>query len=83
MTSATSDSPRSLTRKNSDDDYFVEETLLFTFSSKEEPSDLSYGDSASPKKATSPSPKPGKDQNLQALVQPVVELKRHLLIEIH
>lgn len=64
-------------RKNSDDDYFVEETLLFTLNPER-----IVTDSDSPPQTKKGSVAQTKE-SLVDLVQPVDVLRKTLLIEVH
>ena len=71
-------------RKNSDDDYFVEETLLFTFAGSSISTDLSENDSGfSPVKKTTPVSSPTSLASFEDLLESVQFLKSKLLIETH
>ena len=74
-------SPRPQRRKNSDDDYFVEETLLFTYVGSKEVT----SPNGSPTTQFPKSPIAGSESSidLQSLIQSVEDLKNSLLIEVH
>jgi hypothetical protein len=75
---------KATSRKNSDDDYFVEETLLFTFagSSISTAADMSESESSPVKKST-PVSSPTSMASFEGLLESVEFLRSRLLIETH
>lgn len=71
-------------RKNSDDDYFVEETLLFTFAESTLSTEQSDLESSPVKKgSTTPVTSPSSLANFEGLLESLDDLKSKFLIEIH
>ena len=76
-------SPRPQKRKSSDDDYFVEETLLFTYTGAPKDLESPNGSPTTIKIPKSPINGAQSLVDLQSLIQKVEELRSSLLIEVH
>jgi hypothetical protein len=75
---------KSSSRKNSDDDYFVEETLLFTFAGSSISTDISENESgSSPVKKSTPVSSPTSLASFEGLLESIEFLRSKLLIETH